>query len=275
MKVVDTFMFCNELDMLEGRLKYLYDHVDYFVLVEAPLTQSGDPKPMHFLNNKSRYKEYLDKIIYFPFLCKRSDFDFERLPTHDRDYDTGPWRMENAQRDHITKSLDLFSDDSVIFISDCDEIYHKDCIPIAKDYFNKGYEALSVEVDHFSYSFAQKQKSKLLCSTVSTNAFTKKHGAAMVHNCRYSYGVISNGGWHLSWWGDTKMIQYKIQTFAHQEFNQEKYKDPEYITKQIQEGVDLFGRDPSIFGYVKVDPSEIPADVYSIFNGIKQKIDNL
>ena len=37
-KIYDLFMVNTELDFLEIRLKTLYDHVDYFVIVEAPLT---------------------------------------------------------------------------------------------------------------------------------------------------------------------------------------------------------------------------------------------
>ena len=38
MKIVDCFIFYNELDMLEFRLKELNDIVDYFVLVESTYT---------------------------------------------------------------------------------------------------------------------------------------------------------------------------------------------------------------------------------------------
>ena len=34
-------MFFNELDLLELRLEYLYDSVDYFVIVEGRQTHSG------------------------------------------------------------------------------------------------------------------------------------------------------------------------------------------------------------------------------------------
>ena len=66
--IVDSFIFFNEFDILEGRLEYLYDHVDYFVIVESNLTFSGNTKPLYFMNNMSRYKKYLDKVLYFPFI---------------------------------------------------------------------------------------------------------------------------------------------------------------------------------------------------------------
>lgn len=36
--LIDCFMFFNEYDIVEGRLEYLYDTVDYFVVVEADHT---------------------------------------------------------------------------------------------------------------------------------------------------------------------------------------------------------------------------------------------
>lgn len=45
-KIVDAFPFYNELDMLEFRLKELWDTVDHFVLVEATVSYVGNPKPL-------------------------------------------------------------------------------------------------------------------------------------------------------------------------------------------------------------------------------------
>ena len=41
MKIYDCFIFNDELDLLELRLKFLEDTVDYFVLVESERTLSG------------------------------------------------------------------------------------------------------------------------------------------------------------------------------------------------------------------------------------------
>ena len=46
--IYDTFLFFNEFELLEIRLEELKDIVDRFVLVEAPLTLSGKPKPLFF-----------------------------------------------------------------------------------------------------------------------------------------------------------------------------------------------------------------------------------
>jgi len=41
MKIIDCFTFYNEIDLLYYRLSILYEHVDYFIIVEANQTFSG------------------------------------------------------------------------------------------------------------------------------------------------------------------------------------------------------------------------------------------
>ena len=41
MKIIDSFLFHNEFDMLKLRLEYLRDSVDYFVISECNYTFSG------------------------------------------------------------------------------------------------------------------------------------------------------------------------------------------------------------------------------------------
>lgn len=51
MKIYDCSIFRNELDLLEIRLKELYNHVDHFVIVEATHTFQGEPKELVLKNN--------------------------------------------------------------------------------------------------------------------------------------------------------------------------------------------------------------------------------
>ena len=55
MKIIDCFIFYNELDMLELRLNELYDVVDHFVLVESTKTFVRNDKELYFENYKERF----------------------------------------------------------------------------------------------------------------------------------------------------------------------------------------------------------------------------
>ena len=45
-KVIDTFIFGGELEILKMRLDYLYDSVDYFVFSESNKTHNGQKKDL-------------------------------------------------------------------------------------------------------------------------------------------------------------------------------------------------------------------------------------
>ena len=50
MKIIDCFIFYNELDLLFYRLSVLNNVVDYFVLVEATKTHAGNDKILSSYN---------------------------------------------------------------------------------------------------------------------------------------------------------------------------------------------------------------------------------
>ena len=54
--------------------------------------------------------------------------------------------------------------------------------------------------------------------------------------------LIKNGGWHLSYFGDSHIIKNKIQNFSHQEFNKEEFIDENKIKERINNSKDVFDR---------------------------------
>ena len=51
-KIIDCFLFYNELDMLEFRLTELNEHVDYFILLDSDFDFAGNKKDSIFELNK-------------------------------------------------------------------------------------------------------------------------------------------------------------------------------------------------------------------------------
>ena len=64
MRVIDSIIFFNELELLEMRLNILNDVVDTFVITESPFTVSGNEKPLYYLENKDRFGKFNDKIVH-------------------------------------------------------------------------------------------------------------------------------------------------------------------------------------------------------------------
>lgn len=111
-KVYDAVIFSVELDMLEIRMRELYDVVDHFVILESSRTFTGHPKNAVFQENRERYSFAEDKIIY------------KLVPLRELVSGEEPWVNEGAMRNEMTRllwSTDIKEGDYVIF-SDVDEI---------------------------------------------------------------------------------------------------------------------------------------------------------
>jgi beta-1,4-mannosyl-glycoprotein beta-1,4-N-acetylglucosaminyltransferase len=106
--LIDCFTFFKELDILEIRLNVLDKYVDKFILTESEETFTGIPKPLYFEENKKRFEKFLDKIIHVK-LAKTPDW-------------FGAWRREWYQGNASAEDIQVFDDEDLIMISDCDEI---------------------------------------------------------------------------------------------------------------------------------------------------------
>ena len=65
--------------------------------------------------------------------------------------------------------------------------------------------------------------------------------------------LISDGGWHFSYLKKPENISKKIRSFAHQEFNQDKFTNVKNIKKRVNEHSDIFGRN---YRYKKIEINE-------------------
>ena len=121
MKIYDCFTFYNEFELLELRLKSLWDVVDYFVIVEADRKHTNEPKPYYFWERQDEFKEFFPKIRHLPV---EMTIDFKGV---------GDWSIENAQRDAIIYGLEDAAPDDLILISDLDEIPAPDIFQRLRD----------------------------------------------------------------------------------------------------------------------------------------------
>lgn len=112
--IYDCFSFFNELDVLEIRLNTLNAIVDKFILVEAPWTHTGKPKPLYFHENRQRFAAFLDKIVHIiasapPISATATDRE-------------NAWIRENWQRNEIIRGLGNAKPEDILIIADLDEI---------------------------------------------------------------------------------------------------------------------------------------------------------
>jgi len=240
--VYDCFLFFNELDLLEIKLSILKNIVDKFVIVEADRTFSNTEKPFYFELNKLRYSEFLHKIIYIKIT------EYPEIKS--------TWDMETYQRNQIACGLKECSPDDIIIISDLDEITNPDIIG---NYTEKGI--YNLKQLHFDYYFNYQRiginkfwyRAKILhYSDITDYNLTPQNIRSFK-----THKIIKNAGWHFSFLGGIDSITYKIQSFSHQEWNNNKYINNQ-IDYKIKNGMDLFNRKNRRLIPVKLKKNKFP-----------------
>lgn len=277
--IIDGFIFFNELDILEARLKYLNNTVDYFIIVESNVSHSGKPKPFYFLENQNRFAEYKNKIIYYPFIFDNSQHNLDfTVHANQNDYKTPYWFLENSQRNQISNAaLKFFNKDDILFISDVDEIPSIEAINFIKAHMIPGIECATLSQKMFYYNLEYAKPFNWSGTVASRISLLDEKNAQWFRDNRHNQQLIPevyNAGWHCSYFGDTDQIIQKIDNFAHQEFNNAHFKSPERINESIRQAQDLFGRNNEnlIKGY---NSSNFTPEFINAFEKFTPKIDQI
>lgn len=200
-KIVDTFMFNNELDMLECRLTEIGDAVDYVIAVEADVDHQDHPKPYHLTDNLSRFDAWADKLI----VVRATG-----LPTIAENPDA--WAREHAQREGVaTGLLEVGAEtDWVILHGDCDEIPKA---LVVRNLRPDGYRSLAQRGHFWSLRW---QYPYAWHGTVAARLGHIDSFGAM-RDRRNTCRAIPDAGWHLSWLGTAEQAMTKVGSFCHPE----------------------------------------------------------
>ena len=97
-KIVDAFLFYNELDLLTYRLRIMDKVADYFVIVESTHTFAGKEKRLYYKENAHLYEAYHDKIIHVVV----DDMPYKYPNIHSL---SQPWENEYFQRNAISRGI--------------------------------------------------------------------------------------------------------------------------------------------------------------------------
>lgn len=62
-KILDSFFFYDEVDLLYFRLEELWDKVDFFIIIESDKDFSGNSKVSQFQENQKKFEKFKDKIL--------------------------------------------------------------------------------------------------------------------------------------------------------------------------------------------------------------------
>lgn len=262
-KVYDCVIIRDELDVLEARIRYLYDDVDMFVIGEANRTLQNEPKEFTMESNMSRFDKWKDKITYVKIQLDDTNLDFSK-PETEYNPTSAAFTFETMQRNALIKGVEGLSDQDLVMLSDVDEFPNMSAMP-------KDVKSLSMTQDFYYYYINNRGCSvnSLWQGTVVTTGqlFKDQFNSSfqLMRDHRNTLPRVAYGGWHFSYLGGMETIRRKILSFAHTEYIKEQYYCDENIEKCLRDGTDIFGRHDH--SYMIVDPNkELPSDLITILS---------
>lgn len=244
--LIDAFIFFNELDMLEFRMRLLFDQVDKFVIVEADTSFAGAARELVYPQHAARFAWAAGKIVYLPLKVEVSAHEPEASVAA-ANPDVRAARIEAFQRDALLAACAHFSDDATLVMSDVDEIPSREVLAAV---LCNGEFAASLAVQPvacrqqmFYYNLRTLRDDLWHGSILCSLGLARSIGTQALRDRRSQLPGADPGGWHLSYFNDVAGIALKIRSFAHQRLNVPRIVNGRHIADCIANGSDLFGRD--------------------------------
>jgi len=260
--LIDSFLFFNEAELAELRIKYLNNLVDYFVVVEADITHQGKKKGWNFPKIlESNLKEFSNKIQYHQLNIDPEKIKNEESWIIDDVKGDDAWRIENFQRNYIKTACKKFSNDDILIISDVDEIPSKQKLEFIKlcDFKKIAPVALEQYLFHIDCNFLKIETWR--GSIVTTMQMCNVYSPHQLRRARNRISHFSESGWSFSSFGGPDKIKEKLESIAHKEFNNDKFKNIDHILNCQKTGKDLFHRKVQV---KKVDKNFFPKDLLKL-----------
>jgi len=241
-KVYDLFTYNGEADMLEIRLNLLNDYVDKFVICESWETFSGNPKPLYYIEQKERFEEWEDKIIYIVSEYGKNP-EIMALMENRPYVDQIAFKKAFYQKESLREGLKDCHDEDIIYFGDVDEVWKPQNI-----------DENVHKLRQIAYSYYLNSRSpEDWRGTIVTKYKNLRRGC--LNDMRANpieADILENGGWHWTNLGGYHAIKKKIESYDHQEVNIPWVKDG--LEERIELGVDFLGRGFQFW----LDESDLP-----------------
>jgi len=213
--IFDCFTFFDELDLLEVRLRTLENSVDRFVLCEAPFTFRGAPKPLYFSEARERFARWKDKITVL---------------VYDGAVNADPWENEWGQRDFLIRGLEGADPGDLVLLSDCDEI--PDPSNVARHPTTKpvlGHR----QIYALGYVNRLSPETWIGTRSVELRNLPPDRLLRKLRMVAESDMDVIDGGWHFSHLGGSEVVERKMKSFSHSEFDVPYYTDRRRLETEL------------------------------------------
>lgn len=229
--IYDCFPYDGE-EVLDLRLRLLWDVVDWFVIGEAEITHAGQPKTLRF--DKNRYAWAASKIRYLHM----DNAVFAQCRDN--------WARENWQRIRLADGCADAAPGDVVMVSDVDEIPDPARVAGAENHPGAGIRVFDQLLFYFYGDY--------LCTSAPMWKGTRAIAAAALgkvslqdirtgdKETALALSPVRDGGWHFSYLGGIDRIVEKIGRTVHTEVNVPRFTDRAQIEARIRAGEDIYFR---------------------------------
>lgn len=250
-KLLDVFLFYNELDLLKARLEYLGPMVDHFIISEANIDFSGRSKEFLLSDELVKTLPFADKIIYhreylnlksIPWLFKK--FKYRNRITRFL------WKIQDAQRNSTLIPLKSFSANDIVIFNDLDEFPSEAALQEGIKALDAGDpkqgepHAYSLDQTFYYYNLNNAApEDKFYGSVITTLDTFRRYLPHRFRSGKNDFEHIASGGWHFSYFMDEEKILNKILAISDVEnLSQFKALSKEEISQKILSSSDLYDR---------------------------------
>ena len=230
MKIYDCFMYHNEEVILDLRLNFLNEFVDFFIIVESKYNHKGEEKKLNF--NIDKFPNFKNKIRYL--ILNELPSNIETIEENDaegeksRKYILNGYKRDHFQRNYITNGIVDGNADDIILISDIDEIPNlkKINLKIIKNkliLFNQKmcYYKFNLYQKNYNWVGTRACKKKYLLSPqwlrdIKAKSYSFWRLDALLSKKKYTdIFFVEDGGWHFSYLNTPQLIDEKLRSYAH------------------------------------------------------------
>ncbi|KAG2213197.1 hypothetical protein INT47_011346 [Mucor saturninus] len=235
-KVYDAIIFSVELDLLQVRIRELWDVVDMFIILESNATFTGKNKPYTYNENKKDFEFAASKIHHV--MIEQYELPEGEGPF----YNEGKMRqaMNNAIVEAGVKTNDM------VLMSDVDEIIRSKSLNVLK-MCDGVPNKLHLQLRNYMFSF------EFFVDQSSWRAHIVRYtaGETFYTHGQITENLLSDAGWHCSFCFRTiKEFQFKMKSYSHSDrVRYEGLLDPSRIQKTICDGTDIFDMPPESYTY--------------------------
>ena len=260
--LIDSFLFFNEKELVELRIKYLEKIVDIFVVVEANITHQGKKKEWNFPDIlENNLKDFKNKIQYHQLKIDPIKIKNEESWIIDNVKGDDAHRIDNFQRNYIKAACKKFSNKDILIISDVDEIPSKQKLEFITscDFKKIAPVALEQHLFHIDCNFLRLESWR--GSIATTMEICNAYSPQELRRNRNRISHFFDSGWSFSSFGGPEKIKEKFEAFAHKEYNNDKFKNIDHILNCQKTGTDLFKKNIET---KKVDRTFFPKDLLEL-----------